>query len=132
MRTFSEYYETQIQPQIAAIDIYLKTEDPPYAVESVCELLQISEEEGMAFLRKEKLALITKGVFFRMLESGSAPLCGMFRRALSCNLPEQYSIEQAAYIFGLDYAAVEAAAKKMGTGIFTEKMLPQLFKNIML
>ena len=132
MRTFSEYYEKEIQPQIEAIDIYLKTEDPPYAMETVCELLRISEAEGRAFLEKEKLAMITKGVFFHMLEHGSAPLSGMFRRALACDLPEEYTVEQAAYIFGLERDAVEEAAKKIGTDTFMEKMLPQLFENIML
>ena len=132
MQTFSEYYEKEIQPQIEAIDLYLKTEDPPYTVEVVCALLKISEEEGRAFLEKEKLVLITKGIFFRMLENGSAPLCGMFRRALECNLPEKYTAEQAAYIFDLDAAAVKEVAKKIGTDTFTEKMLPQLFENIML
>lgn len=132
MRTFSEYYEKEIQPQIEQIDLYLKTEDPPYAVETVCELLKISEEEGRALLEAEKLVMITKGVFFRMLENGSAPLCGMFRRALAYGLPERYTIEQAAYIFGLDLAAVKEAAKKIGTDTFTEKMLPRLFEKIML
>ena len=132
MRTFLEYYEKEIQPQIEAIDIYLKTEDPPYALETVCALLRISEAEGKAFLEKEKLALITKGVFFRMLENGSAPLSEMFRRALICNLPEAYTIEQTAYIFGLDRDAVEDAAKKIGADTFTEKMLPRLFEHIKL
>lgn len=130
MRTFLEYYKGEIQPQIEAIDLYLRTEDPPYAVEVVCELLHISLAEGQEILEKEKLAYITKGVFFRMLEKGSAPLCGMFRRALACALPERYTVKQVSYIFGLEYAAVEEAAKKIGTDTFTEKMLSQLFKKI--
>ena len=134
MRTFLEYYESEIQPQIEAMDIYLKTEDPPYTVEAVSELLHISAIEGKKILAEEKLACITKGVFFCMLEKGSAPLCGMFRRALACGLPEAYTAEQIAYIFGLDIEnvrkAVQETAKKTGTDIFTESMLPLIFEKI--
>ena len=131
MKTFLDYYEGEIQPQIEAIDLYLKTEDPPYAVETVSELLNISLTEGTAILEEEKLACITKGVFFRILEKGSAPLCGMFRRALACDLPETYTIRQVAYIFDLDYTAVEKAAKEIGADTFTERMLPRLFEKIL-
>ena len=66
-----------------------------------------------------------------MLKKGSAPLCGMFRRALACNLPERYTIKQVAYIFDLEYALVEKAAKEIGADTFTEKMLPRLFEKIL-
>ena len=131
MKTFLDYYEGEIQPQIEAIDLYLKTEEPPYTVAAVSKLLHISLTEGKAILEEEKLACITKGVFFRMLKKGSAPLCGMFRRALACNLPERYTIKQVAYIFGLEYAVVEKAAKKIGTDTFSEEMLPQLFEKML-
>ena len=45
MLTFQDYYEREIQPQIAAIDIFLKSEEPPYDAEIVGELLDIPPKE---------------------------------------------------------------------------------------
>lgn len=130
MQTFLKYYQQRIQPQVAAIDVFLKTEDAPYAIETVAALLLISPEEGRALLAAEKVSLITKGIFFRLLQMGSSPLCGMFRRMLSCGLPQQYTPAQIAYIFALPLADVERAAEGMGESLFSEKMLPQLFGRI--
>ncbi|MBR6651995.1 MAG: hypothetical protein IKL30_02400 [Anaerotignum sp.] len=41
MLTFLDYYEQEIQPQIAAIDIFLKSEEPPYDADIIGELLEI-------------------------------------------------------------------------------------------
>lgn len=130
MQTFLNYYQQRIQPQVAAIDLFLKTEEPPYAIEAVAALLRISPEEGRTLLAAEKLSLITKGVFFRLLQMGSSPLCGMFRRVLACGLPQQYTPAQIAYIFALPLPEVEKAAEELGERLFSEDMLPCLFGHI--
>lgn len=132
MQTFLNYYRQRIQPQVAAIDLFLKTEDAPYAPEVVAALLQLSPEEGAAWMAAKKLSLITKGVFFRLLREGSSPLCGMFRRVLDCGLPQQYTPAQIAYIFALPLADVERAAAALGESLFSEAMLPQLFAGILI
>ena len=45
MRTFLDYYQRKIQPQIEEIDLFLKTEEPPYNSDIVAELLDIPYEE---------------------------------------------------------------------------------------
>ena len=50
MITFLDYYEQEIQPQIAAIDIFLKSEEPPYDKEIVGELLEIPPQEWQSLL----------------------------------------------------------------------------------
>ena len=129
MRTFLEYYRRSIQPQIEMIDIFLKTEQPPYDKTAVAEVLGVSAEALTARMQKEHLACITKGIFFRLLAEGENPLGG---RAVACGLPERYTPEAAAYVFGLPLVAVREAAEKTGSSSFSEETLPTLFSEIML
>ena len=132
MRTFLDYYEKEIQPQIAAIDIFLKTEEPPYDSEIAGALLEIPSEEWQQLLQEEKISFITRGIFFQLMKRGSSPLCGMFRRAAELYLPEKYTPEGIAYIFDLPIDTVRKAAKETGQEIFTDAMLPQVFSKISL
>lgn len=132
MQTFLDYYEQEIQPQIAAIDIFLKSEEPPYDSDIVGELLEIAPEEWQAILQEEKITFITRGIFFQLMKRGNSPLCGMFRRATELYLPEAYTPEVIAYIFDLPIEPVRKAAEKLGQTTFTEKMLPQIFSEISL
>ena len=132
MRTFLEYYRRSIQPQIEMIDIFLKTEQPPYDKAAVAEVLGLSVEALTARMQKEHLAYITKGIFFRLLAEGENSLGGMLKRAVACGLPERYTPETAAYVFGLPLAAVREAAEKTDCSSFSEETLPVLFSEIML
>lgn len=132
MRTFLEYYQRKIQPQIETIDIFLKTEDLPYNIDAVAEVLELSSQGMEQLLAEEKVSLITKGVFFRLMQRGTSPLCGMFRRAMACNLPECYTPEEVAYIFDLPLADVAQAAEKAGVTSYTDETLPQLFSQILI
>ena len=132
MQTFLDYYEQEIQPQIAAIDIFLKSEEPPYDMDIVGELLEIPSEEWQALLQAEKITFLTRGIFFQLMKRGSSPLCGMFRRATELYLPEAYTAEVIAYIFDLPVEPVRKAAKEMGQDTFTDVELPQVFSKISL
>ena len=132
MQTFLDYYEQEIQPQIAAIDIFLKSEEPPYDCDIVGELLEIPLEEWDALLKQESITFITRGIFFQLMKRGNSPLCGMFRRAAELYLPEAYTPEVIAYIFDLPIEPVRRAAAKLGQVTFTEKMLPRIFSEISL
>ena len=132
MQTFLDYYEQEIQPQIVAIDIFLKSEEPPYDKEIVGELLEIPPQEWRSFLEEEKISFITRGIFFQLMKRGNSPLCGMFRRATELYLPEAYTAEVIAYIFDLPIAPVRKAAEELGQKTFTDEMLPQVFSKISL
>ena len=79
MQTFLDYYEQEIQPQIAAIDIFLKSEEPPYDADIVGELLEIPPLEWQQMLQEEKISFITRGIFFQLMKRGNSPLCGISR-----------------------------------------------------
>ena len=132
MHTFLDYYQQEIQPQIAAIDIFLKSEEPPYDSDIVGELLEIPSEEWRNLLQKEQISFITRGIFFQLMKRGNSPLCGMFRRAMELYLPEAYTPEVIAYIFDLPIEAVRKAARELGQKTFTDAMLPQVFSKISL
>ena len=132
MKTFLDYYEQEIQPQIAAIDIFLKSEEPPYDTDIVGELLEIPPESWAEILREEKISFLTRGIFFQLMKRGCSPLCGMFRRAAELYLPEAYTPEGIAYIFDLPVESVQKAAEELGQKTFTDEMLPQIFSKISL
>ena len=132
MQTFLDYYQQEIQPQIAAIDIFLKSEEPPYDSDIVGELLEIPPEEWRNLLQKEQISFITRGIFFQLMKRGNSPLCGMFRRAMELYLPEAYTPEVIAYIFDLPIEPVRRAARELGQKTFTDAMLPLVFSKISL
>ena len=132
MQTFLDYYEQEIQPQIAAIDIFLKTEEPPYDGETVGALLEIPSKEWQQLLQAEKISFLTRGIFFQLMKRGSSPLCGMFRRSAELYLPEAYTPEVIAYIFDLPIEPVRKAAKELGQATFIDAELPKIFSKISL
>lgn len=132
MQTFLDYYRQKIQPQIAAIDLFLKTETPPYPKEGTAAVLGLSMGELERLLAQERVTLITKGVFFRLMQRGTSPLCGMLQRAIDCRLPESCTPEEVAYIFDLPLPAVQKAAEELGETSYSERMLPLLFRRIIL
>lgn len=130
MQTFLDYYKQEIQPQIAAIDIFLKSEEPPYDSGIVGDLLEIPSAEWKKLLQEEQISFITRGIFFQLMKRGTSPLCGMFRRATELYLPDAYTPEVIAYIFDLPIEAVRKAARELGEKTFTDAMLPLLFSKI--
>ncbi len=132
MQTFLDYYKQEIQPQIAAIDIFLKSEEPPYDSGIVGDLLEIPSAEWKKLLQEEQISFITRGIFFQLMKRGTSPLCGMFRRATELYLPEAYTPEVIAYIFDLPIEPVRRAARELGEKTFTDAMLPLVFSKISL
>lgn len=132
MQTFLEYYRERIQPQIAVLDLFLKTEEAPYTRGAAAAALGISEEALAAEMEKRRLVYITRGVFLLLLREGETPLCRMLGRVLACGLPERYTAELTAYIFDLPQEAVRRAARRTGFSSWTEGELPILFSQIRL
>lgn len=132
MQTFLDYYRERIQPQIAALDIFLKTEEAPYTREAAAAALGISADALAADLEKRQLVYITRGVFLLLLREGETPLCRMLGRMLACGQPERYTAELTAYIFDLPQDAVRRAARRAGLSFWTEGELAIIFSQIRL
>lgn len=132
MQTFLDFYQRVIQPKIAAIDIFLKTETQPYAQEQVSELLCLSATELTNILEQEKLAIITKGTFLHLMQTGPSLICKMFGRELSRGMSASYSPQEISYIYDLELKDVEAAAEKLGKNCFLPAELPLIFGEIVI
>lgn len=132
MQTFLEFYQREIQPKIAAIDIFLKTESQPYTQEQVSELLCLSMTELSNILEQEKLALITKGTFLHLMQTAPSLICRMFHREVSRGMSSLYSVKEISYIYDLELKAVEAAAEKLGKSFFSPAELPLIFGEIVI
>lgn len=130
MQTFLDFYQREIQPKIAAIDIFLKTEPQPYAHEQITNLLSLSTEELEEILEKEKLAVITKGTFFHLMQIAPSTICKMFRREVFRGMAAAYSLKDISYIYDLALKDVEEAAGKLGKTHFSSAELPLLFGEI--
>lgn len=130
MQTYLEYYQQEIQPRIRRIDLFLKTEEPPYELDAVAELLELSLEEVTRWMQTERVVFLTKRGFLRLLQGGSSSLCRLFRRAISCGLPQSYTPQEIAYIFGLSLPAVQQALEKIGKDCCQEEEFPALFQQI--
>lgn len=128
--TFLDYFQQTIQPQLSAIDLFLKTEEPPYTVQAAAALLGITPGEMEGLLAQEKLSLITKGVFLRLMRRGSSPLCRMLDREIRCGSPKCYTPAAVSYIYDLDISDVLAASEKLGKSTFESGKLFELFGYI--
>lgn len=132
MKTFLEQYKKQIEPRIMAIDLFIKTQTPPYSKKTTASLLEIPLEELNDIMSKEHLDALNQEAFFHIMKNGSSPICSLFARELSCGLPAFYTAEHISYIYNIDIAAVSAAAKEMGVNRFSRSMLTVLFEHIKL
>lgn len=130
MKTFKEEYETQIEPYLKEIDLFLKTKKPPYTISKTSELLHISSSEIKHIMAKENLTTIDKDTFFTIMKNGSSTLCHVFARELYCGIPQYYTAENISYIYNLDISTVLQASKKMGINKFSPGIIKTLFHFI--
>lgn len=128
--TFLDYFQQTIQPQLSAIDLFLKAEEPPYTAQTAAALLGITPGEMEGLLAQEKISLITKGVFLRLMRRGSSPLCRMLDREIRCGSPKYYTPAAISYIYDLDIGDVLAASEKLGKSAFESGKLSELFGYI--
>ena len=130
MKTFKEEYETQIEPYLKQIDIFLKTKKPPYSISKTAELLHISQSEIKRIMTKENVTTIDQKTFFTIMKNGSSTLCHIFARELYCGIPQYYTAENISYIYNLDISTVLQASQQMGLNKFSPGIIKTLFHVI--
>jgi len=128
--TFLDIYTTCIRPRLAAIDLFLREAEPPYAPATVAELLALDPMALLSRLPVPSLACIDRPVFLHILKAGDSYICGLFNRELMCGAPYIYTKEDIAYIYGLAPAAVQSACDTLGIRKTTALRLPSIFAQI--
>ena len=130
MKTFKEEYETQIEPYLKQIDIFLKTKKPPYSISQTAELLHIAQSEIKRIMAKENVTTIDQKTFFTIMKNGSSTVCHVFARELYCGIPKYYTAENISYIYNLDISTVLQASQQIGLNKFTPDIIKTLFHFI--
>ncbi len=130
MKTFKEEYETEIEPCLKQIDIFLTTKKPPYSISKTAELLHIPQSEIEHIMQKENIKKIDQNTFFEIMKHGSSTLCHIFARELYCGIPQYYTAENISYIYNLDISTVLQASQKMGVNKFSPGIIKTLFHFI--
>lgn len=130
MKTYLDQYQQQIEPKLHAIDLFIKTNPPPYSLSETARLLHLSEQEVEKIMQEENFDSICQHNFFTIMQKGSSPICQIFARELKCGTPRVYSVEHISYIYNLNIFDVIDAAKKMGVSTFTTSMTKHLFQLI--
>ncbi|MBS4960035.1 MAG: hypothetical protein KHZ62_04335 [Clostridiales bacterium] len=112
-KTYWDIFALEIRPRLQAIDIFLKTEIPPYDTCKAAKLLDIDEEDIKKYLLENKETL-DKTTFLILMKQGNSELCRMFRRELSRGTPKTYEPYDISYIYNIDMDLVLDACGKLG------------------
>lgn len=130
MSTYLEYYMEEICPKVRELDIFFRTEKEPYSRRSVAQVLNISYDSLEYMLMKSKLQVITKGVFFYLLNKVEPSFAVMLFREMEHSNKDLYSIEEIAHIYLIELEYIEEVAKIFGKDEFSKEELSLVFAEI--
>ncbi len=126
MKTFWDYYEKKIQPQVMLADIFFRTEQEPYDLQKAAKQFCLPEDLTKQCDKKS----LSKIECMTLLKNSKTILGKLLARQLASGFPEYYTTAQISYIYDLDIALVEQAAKQTGLFHCSERLLPYLFSAI--
>lgn len=127
--TYREHYETYIEPNLEAIDLFIKT-DEPITSQKICQLLSITEIELFGLLKDHHISQLNKMTFFLIMKLGSSPICRMFHRELETGFPATYNSKDVSYIYNLPLTLVENAFSKINAEDVASPEMKNLFSFI--
>lgn len=133
--TYSDYYADYITPKLEEIDIFIKTSGQRIECLRAAEILELPPAEVFSILAelrgfKSRPIWLRRPEFFEVMERGSSPICGLYRREVECGSPPVYSRDQIAYIYGIDVKKIDAVCDSMCLEEMPAYMLPQVFDRV--
>ncbi|NMA84528.1 MAG: hypothetical protein GX962_11805 [Epulopiscium sp.] len=128
--TFLEVYQKNIAPVLEKIDLFLKTTPELLDIPHTAQLLHLSENEVRSIMYEEQIESITPATFFMIMYQGSSKICNLLQREWQRNSPQEYSIEDIAYIYHLSEEQIYAAVQKTGLAKITSENIHFLFSYI--
>ncbi len=129
-KTFLETYIYDISAKLKEIDLFIKTSEENFSKYEVSEILYISEEEVENIMDCEKISVIDKRNFFRIMEKGSSAICKLFQRETECGSPYIYTRENISYIYNLDLSVVNEVCDNLNIKEVTSFTMPIVFSHI--
>ena len=128
--SFDQVYERNIESKIKEIDIYLKTETPPYKAEDVSDLLHIEIGDLVSIMKNENITTLNILSFFTIIQTSSSYICQLIQREWKYQGLEHYTPEAISYIYDLNLDKVRFAFKMSGLSQVTPDNIKQLFQHI--
>ena len=129
-RNFYDIYTWQISAKLKRIDIYIKTNMKGISASKAAALLEISEQEVRHIMELLSIKKIHIKNFFEIMQRGSSELCRYMMREAILGFPHVYTMNEVAYIYGLDIDDVFEASRITGIKEATAATLPVLFCHI--
>lgn len=128
--SFAKVYERNIESKIKEIDIYLKTETPPYKVEDVSDLLHIETADLISTIKRENITTLNIVSFFTIIQTSSSYICQLIQREWKYQGLKHYTPEAISYIYDLNLDKVRHAFKESGLSQVDSDNIKQLFEHI--
>ncbi|WP_010168935.1 hypothetical protein [Candidatus Epulonipiscium viviparus] len=128
---FYEIYKHYIQPKIQNLDLLLKTTSPPFDVDEVIEVLDISKEEFLSIQAELEIKEIDKKTFFKILNNSTSYIGNLVTRQFQLGTSGVYTPESIAHIYALDPPSVQKAFNTLGYMRATDRNLHIVFKHIL-
>lgn len=129
---FYDYYNNIICPKLRALDILSKGNYSNIDIDSIINLLDISEKEINYILEQKNIDNISSDTIHILMLNGSSYICKIFRRTINTGCPSDYTVEDIAYIYGLEPKRVDSIFKKLHTHSVPDNELNNVFRQIKL
>ncbi|ONI43400.1 hypothetical protein AN641_10290 [Candidatus Epulonipiscioides gigas] len=131
---FYEIYKSYIQPKIQNLDLLLKANLPPFDVEDVISVLDISKEEFLSIQTELNINEneIDKKAFFKILNNSTSYIGSLVTRQFQLGTGGIYTAESIAHIYDLEINLVQKAFNTLGYRKATDKNLHIVFKHIII
>jgi len=127
--TFLEEFRQNIEPRIAEIDIFLRSQDE-FCAGCVARVLSLCEDEVRGIMESVGMTKIDRSSFMQIMSRGSSRICGMYSREIAAKSPSTYTSDDIAYIYNLDKQAVKNAYQNLKIKEVTAFTMPLVFARI--
>lgn len=128
-RNFYDVYVWRISTKLKKIDLYLQT-SRAITTPDAARLLEIPTAELARIMEEERVQRLNRKNFLKVARRGSSDICGYIFRETELCAPAVYSMDDIAYIYGLDIELVNKASSITGIRQATALTLPSLFYHI--
>lgn len=125
-----EVYQKSLAKNLREIDVFLRTQPPPYAEVTVAGLLGLTPERVNQLCKELGVLQLDRVGFLQLMQAGDSPLCRIFARELERGLPRVYSPVDVSYIYDIDIDVVLQACAGLGATQLDPIMLQLLLYSI--
>lgn len=128
--SFDKIYSQNIRPKLEEIDIFLKSNTPPYSTSDIATLLSVDLKELLDTMNKLEVSKIDKISFFNLLFDLPSYICKLIKRQWQYGSPRVYNAYIISHIYQLNIHKVQNAFQELDIEYIQEKELHLIFERI--